>query len=109
MRLTSGCLVVTPQGALCLKLNDSIRKDALARLQKGGIKALIIDFSGVPLIDSAEFEQLHKTMKMASLMGAKPFIAGVHFSIASALVEMDFKLSDITHTHTVDDALRMLN
>lgn len=109
MRHTAGCLVVTPLGAMCLELNQAIRHDALARLQKGGIKALIIDFSGVSLIDSAEFNALYKTMKMAKLMGAKPLITGVHFGVASALAQMDIKLADITHTHTVDDALRILS
>lgn len=92
-----------------MELNESIRQDALSRLQQGGVKALVVDFSGVPMIDSVEFNELYKTLKMAAFMGAKPLIAGVHFGIASALVEMNLKLSDITHTHTVDDALRMLN
>lgn len=109
LRQTAGCLIITPQGAMCLELNTALREEALAELQKGGIKALIVDFSGVSLIDSVEFTELYKTLKMAKLMGAQPMITGVHFGIASALAEMEFSLSEIAHTHTIDDALRQMS
>ncbi len=109
VRLSSNCLVITLQGSLSIQHIDVVRQATLDKLHHGSVKAVIIDLAGVPIIDGVEFNALCKILTMGSLMGAEQMMVGIHAGIASALVEMDLDFSQVTHAHTVDDALAMIN
>lgn len=108
-RVTSGCLVITPQGSLSLARIELMAQDALSKLQQGDVNAVIVDLAGVPIIDGVEYHALHKILTMGALMGAKRMMVGIHPGIASSLVEMDIDMTGVVYAHTVDDALKMMS
>ncbi|MFT4928286.1 MAG: anti-anti-sigma regulatory factor [Phenylobacterium sp.] len=109
VRVSSKCLVITLQGALSLAGIATMRDTALDKLNQGAVKAVIMDLSGVALVDGVEFVALRKVLAMGSLMGAKQMMVGIPPGVASALVEMDIDFSGMTHAFTVDDALKIVN
>lgn len=107
IRISSHCLVITPQGSLSLAGIDAMCQSALDQLAQETVQGMILDLAGVPIIDGAEFQALLKLLSMGTLMGAKQMMVGIHAGIASALVETQIDFSGISFAHTLDDALNL--
>jgi anti-anti-sigma regulatory factor len=50
------------------------RTDLLERLQDSGATGVIIDLSGVRIMDADDFDGVRRTLDMAALMGALDFV-----------------------------------
>lgn len=109
VRVSSNCLVITLQGTLSLAGIKKMCVTVLDELNIAAVKTVIMDLSGVAIVDGVEFVALRKVLAMGALMGAKQMMVGISPGIASALVEMDIDLSGMDHAFTVDDALKMVN
>ncbi len=108
LQLIQGCLVASIQIDLTDQVLSRFRQDLLARIGSAHVHGLVLDVSGVEVMDSVEFEMLKTTMTMASVMGASPVIVGLKPGIVSALVDMDVDTWDVRAALNLDDALQML-
>jgi rsbT antagonist protein RsbS len=85
------------------------RTDLLEMLQRTNASAVILDVSGIEIIDLVEFQALRDTMSMAALMGARTVFAGFRPGVVSALVELDAPVEDITAAFNLDAAFALLD
>jgi rsbT antagonist protein RsbS len=108
LQLIQGCLVASIQVDLTDHVLSRFRQDLLARIGSAHVHGVVLDVSGVEVMDSVDFEMLKTTMTMASIMGATPVIVGLKPGIVSALVDMDVDTRDVRAALNLDDALQML-
>lgn len=108
MQLSRGCIVVSIQIDLSEAVLAQFRTDLLDLLQRSGAEAVILDVSGIAIMDLEEFQALRDTMSMAALMGARTIFSGFQAGVVSALVELDARIDDIEATYNLDNAFALL-
>lgn len=108
MQIIQGCLVASVQVELTDDLLREFQQELLERIGTSHVQGVVLDVSGVKVMDSLDFEVLRDTMTMASIMGARPIIVGIRPGIVSALIDMDVDVSRVCAALNVDDALNML-
>lgn len=109
MQVIQGCLVASIQVELSEDLLRQFQEQLLERIGSTRVQGVVLDVSGVEVMDAMDFEMLRSTMAMAEIMGAKPMLVGLKPGIVSALVDMDVEISRVRAALNVDDALRMLS
>ena len=68
-------------------------------------RMVVIDVTGVPVVDSALASHLQKTVQAARLMGATTIISGMSGEAALALARLGADLQDIASAGTLRDAV----
>ncbi len=109
LQLIQDCLVASIQVDLTEGVLKRFRQELLARIASTHVHGVVLDVSGVDVMDSVDFEMLKTTMTMASVMGASPVIVGLKPGIVSALMDMDVDTRGVRAALNLDDALRMLS
>ncbi len=79
---------------------DSLRAKDLMRVMLEGInhyraKIVIMDITGVPLLDSGVANHLNKTIRAAQLKGARTIITGISDAVAETIVDLGIDWSEI--------------
>jgi anti-anti-sigma regulatory factor len=79
---------------------DSLRARDVTRALLAGIrehqaKVVILDITGVPLVDSGVANHLNKTIQAARLKGARTIITGISDAVAETIVELGIDWSNI--------------
>src|SRR5688572_613747 len=108
INLMQGCLVANIQFDLSRLALEQFRKDLLGRLAQSRARQVILDCSGIEIMDGEDFEALRRTVAMAALMGARTVLAGLQPGVVSALVEMDLDLDGLESALSLDDAFERL-
>lgn len=79
---------------------DTMRARDIMRTLLGGIrenraKVVIMDITGVPLVDSGVANHLNKTIQAARLKGARTIITGVSDAVAETVVDLGIDWGDV--------------
>jgi rsbT antagonist protein RsbS len=106
MQLVRGCLVASVQVELSQEVLHRFQQDLLERVRDTRARAVILDLSGVSVLDSSDFESVVRTLKMARLMSATPVIVGLRPGIAASLVELGVSADDVDLCMTLEHALQ---
>ena len=105
LQVTRDVVVATIQ----VDLNDDVlarfQVDLLERVQKASARGVILDVSGLDVLDSEEFAALRRVMVMASLMGADSVLVGLQPGIAAALIEAGADTDGLQAARDLDAAL----
>jgi rsbT antagonist protein RsbS len=109
LRLSHGCVVASIQVDLDEDVLVNFREDLLSFLQNSGARGVILDLSGVEIMDTEDFNALRATMHMARLMGARSILSGMQAGVVSALIDLDADTEGIEATLTLDDAFECMN
>jgi anti-anti-sigma regulatory factor len=109
MQLMRGCIVASVQVQLSEEVLHAFQQDLLEKVRATRARAVILDLSGVSILDSSDFESILRTLRMTSLMGAAPVIAGLRAGIAGSLVELGVSAGDVATTMTVEQAFELLD
>lgn len=91
----SGVLVVPVHHDLYKATLDRLAIDVLEKIQATGIYRILMDMSGIALVDSYAFERLEEIVKIVGLMGGRVFVVGIQPGVASALVTMGVDVDGI--------------
>lgn len=78
----------------------------LARIVESGARAVIIDLTGVEVVDTATADHLVRLTRAAGLLGARCYVTGIGPSIARTLVGMGVDLGGARTLRTLKEALR---
>jgi rsbT antagonist protein RsbS len=108
IQVSRGCVVASVQVDLCDEVINHLRTDLLEKIQLVRARAVILDLSGLEIMDPLEFEQLTKTLDMARLMGATPVISGLKPSIIASLSILDTDLAGVNGTLDLDHAFTFI-
>ena len=109
LQVSQNCVVASIQIDLSDKILHQFRKDLLERLQSSACTGVILDVSGVEIIDLQDFNALRLTMYMAAVMGAQTVISGLRPGVVSALIELGAEVDGIKAALNLDDAFRLMN
>ena len=108
LQVSQGCLVASIQIDLTEKVLKQFRQDLLERLYETKAKGLILDLSGVEVMDLEDFKALNTTLSMASLMGAKTILTGFQPGVVSSLVDFNAEIDHINATLNLDSAFELM-
>ncbi len=108
LQVSQGCIVASIQVDLSDEVLARFRVDLLDLLQQTGVEAVILDVSGISVMDLEEFQALRDTMTMAKLMGARTIFSGFQAGVVSALVELNAPTMDIEAASSLDNAFALL-
>ncbi|WP_161569199.1 STAS domain-containing protein [Candidatus Oscillochloris fontis] len=99
-------LVLPLVGALDSARLDALQGRTLDALEGGQIRRLIMDVSGVPLVDSQVALGLLNTVRAARLLGVLVTLAGIRPEVAQAMVGLGLEMDEVRTFHDLEDALR---
>lgn len=101
-------LIVSIQGSLSDRLVLQLKNDITLAIEKGGVTGLVIDLSGVDLMDSFMSRAIRDIGLVARLMGVRAIISGMEPMVAMTLVEMGMDLEGVRAALNLEAALDML-
>ena len=101
-------LIVSIQTSLSDRLVSMLKDDITARITETNCIGLIIDLSGIDLMDSYISRTIRDIGLIAQLMGVETIISGMHPMIAMTLIEMDMDLRGVRSALSLEHALEML-
>ena len=103
-----GNLLVPLQGEVTDSLAERISSEVLDRVHQSEVDNVIIDISGLWLLDSHICSMLATLAASAELMGTRTFICGMSAEIAQTLQTMDIGLDHMQSARSVEQALEQL-
>ena len=109
LQTSRNCVIASIQIDLSDAVLRQFRTQLLELIQSSGAHGVILDVSGIEVMDYEDFEALHKTMAMARLMGAPSVLAGLQAGVVSSLVELGAETEDIVAAMDLDDAFRVMD
>jgi rsbT antagonist protein RsbS len=101
-------LLVPLQGDITDDTAGRLVSEVLEKIHQEGSSALIVDITGLWLVDSHLCSVLSQLAAAASLMGARTIISGMKPEIAMALETMGIGLENVTPTLDLETALEVL-
>jgi len=103
-----GNLIVSIQVSLSDKLVNQLKDDITDAVERSDARGLIIDVSGVDVMDSYISRALRDIGVVARLMGAQTVISGMHPITAMTLVQMGLDLKNMRSAMNLESAIEML-
>jgi rsbT antagonist protein RsbS len=101
-------LLIPLQGEMTDELANELTNEVLDRIHQLGCLGLVIDITGLWIVDSHLCAVLSQLSSAAALMGARTFISGMKPDIALALETMGVQLKGVRTTLDLEDALELL-
>jgi hypothetical protein len=74
-----------------------------------GVRGIILDLSGLQIIDHPDFLELKKIIDMAKVMGFNSVVSGMRPEVVSSLVALDADIDGIHATLTLDGAFNLMD
>lgn len=108
MQVSRGVIVASIQVDLREEVLIRFREDLLDRIHQTSSRGVILDVSGLGILDSDEFWGLRQTVTMATLLGADAVLAGLQPGVVSALVESGVDVDGLQTSIDIDAAFELL-
>jgi rsbT antagonist protein RsbS len=87
---------------------EAFQADVLSTIEKTGSTGLLIDITGLDMVDSYVARIVAETGRMAKLMGTRTVLVGMRPEVAATLVRMGYAMEDVTTALNLDDGLALL-
>ncbi|MGW2386932.1 STAS domain-containing protein [Streptomyces sp. NPDC001658] len=102
-------LLVTLQGDLDDSTAQQLQQDIGEAIVDSGVTGVVIDISGVEIVDSFLGRVLAEIAANASLLAAQTVVAGMRPAVAITLVELGLTLPGLRTALTTEAALELLS
>ena len=99
------CLVANLQTDLTNEVLDGLRENLLGRLKEETVRGVVLDFSGLSVMDTTEFDVVRKLAKTVELLGPPCVMVGLNAGIVSYLVTLGSDTSGIKSMLGLEEAL----
>lgn len=103
-----GNLIVPIQTAMSDALVRQLGEHLTQRVEAGGVTGLVIDISGIDILDSYISRSIHDIASSAKLMGVRTVMCGLAPSIALTLVEMGMEFEGVETALHLETAMELL-
>jgi rsbT co-antagonist protein RsbR len=107
VQVWDGILALPIIGSLDTARSQEMTEALLERVVQTGSEIVILDITGVPIVDSAVAKHLLETVQAARLLGAEVLIVGLTTRIAMTLVHLGLDLSGVTTRTTLAKGLAL--
>ncbi|WP_432057531.1 STAS domain-containing protein [Streptomyces sp. bgisy022] len=102
-------LLVTLQGDLYDSTAQQLQQDLAETIVRSGVTGVVIDISGVEMIDSFLGRVLAEIAAQTELLAARTVVAGMRPAVAITLVELGLTLPGLRTALSTEVALEMLS
>lgn len=103
-----GVLVATIQVVMTSTTLARLRDDVLNYLAVARSSSLLLDLSGISLMDLEEFESLRKLARSVTLMGTETWFVGLRPEVVSTLVVLGAESTGLRTALDLDAALHLI-
>ncbi len=86
-----------------------LKEDVSGEIERTRPRGLIIDISGIDLMDSYISRAIRDICLIASIMGVKTVLSGMDKMIAITLVEMGMDMMSVRTALNLEEALEMIS
>src|SRR4051794_21941757 len=107
IQVWDGILALPIVGSLDTMRTQQMNEALLQRIVDTGSEIVILDITGVPVVDTAVAKHLLETVTAARLLGAEVLIVGMTKHIALTLVHLGLDLSGVTTRTTMARGLEL--
>jgi rsbT antagonist protein RsbS len=107
MRMGSD-LLVTLQGDLGDQTVEALERDVTREVARTLAHGILIDVSGLDVVDSFVARVLARLVRMVRLLGADAAIVGIRPAVAITLVELGASMSDVTTALNAEQGMALL-
>ncbi|GGW14223.1 anti-anti-sigma factor [Streptomyces capoamus] len=101
-------LLVSLQGELHDGMAEQLQHDITSRIATSRVTGVVIDISGVDMVDSFLGRVLAEIASTAGLLAARTVLAGMRPAVAITLVELGLTLPGLVTALDVDRAMELL-
>lgn len=102
------CLLVTIQVDMQDQTALALQDDLAARIEATGANGVLIDISGLEIVDSFIGRMLASISGIASVLGAATVVVGMQPAVAITLVELGLSLQGVRTALNVERGMHML-
>jgi rsbT co-antagonist protein RsbR len=107
IQVWDGILALPIVGSLDTARTQQMNERLLQRIVDTGSEIVILDITGVPLVDTAVAQHLLETVSAARLLGAEVMLVGLSTRIALTLVHLGLDLSSVITRTTMAKGLAL--
>jgi PAS domain S-box-containing protein len=90
-----GVIVMPLIGSIDTMRARDVTRSLLAGIREHGARVVILDITGVPIVDSGVAAYLNKTVQAARLKGARTIVTGISEAVAETVVDLGIDWSGI--------------
>jgi rsbT antagonist protein RsbS len=108
LQMSNQCLVASIQVDLTDAVLEQFRDDLLKELQDRQPRGVILDLSGIEVMDLSDFENIRSTTSMAGLMGAQAVVCGLRPGVVASLILLGAETDELTAARDLDMAFELL-
>jgi len=105
IQVWQGVLVMPLVGAIDAARSSRIMEHLLDGIVRNQAEIVIMDITGVPLVDTAVAHYLLKTIKSASFLGAQCVLVGIGRETAMSIVHLGVDLGDVVTRNNLQAGL----
>ena len=106
--VTQGCLVFPVQEELSKETAMEIQASLLEKIHSKNYLGVVIDLSGIDIIDSVLWDVLSKTSVMINMLGFSTVMTGLSPGVVASIVDVNLGMTKIKTAMTIQDALDIL-
>lgn len=103
------CLLVSVQVDMHDRLALALQDDLTNRIASTGASGVVIDISGLDLVDSFIGRVLGQITAMSRVLGARTVVVGMRPAVAITLVELGMTLKGVETALTFERAMEMIS
>jgi anti-anti-sigma regulatory factor/HAMP domain-containing protein len=104
----NGSILVMPLiGSIDTMRARDIMRSLLEGISEHHAKAVILDVTGVPVVDSGVAGHLNKTIQAAQLKGARVILTGISDAVAEAIVDLGIDWGELETLRDLQTGLRV--
>lgn len=100
-----GVLILPLIGAIDSERARHIMEDLLEAIRRQRARVVLIDITGVPVVDTMVANHLMRTIQAARLLGCQGVLVGIRAEVARTIVELGLSLGDLVTRGSLQDGL----
>jgi rsbT co-antagonist protein RsbR len=107
IQIWDGILALPIVGNVDTARAQEMNERLLTRIVETGAEIVILDITGVPVVDTSVAKHLLETISAAKLLGAEVFLVGLSSHTAMTIVHLGLDLSSVTTRTTMAKGLEL--
>jgi rsbT co-antagonist protein RsbR len=108
LTLSASVLLMPLVGALDSERLLVVQQQALQTIERSSARRLILDITGVPVVDEAVARGMLQVVEAARLLGVETVVVGIRPEVAQAIVAVGINLSRLTTFSSLQDSFNLL-